>query len=60
MIAANAAGSEKVNRNGSTKRGRAARDRPVCQRDACGGAVWKRVLRAVEELQSVEPGAQIH
>jgi hypothetical protein len=25
-----------------------------------GYAVWKRILRAVEELQSVEPGAQVH
>jgi hypothetical protein len=25
-----------------------------------GFAVWKRVLRAVEELQRVEPGAQVH
>jgi hypothetical protein len=23
-------------------------------------AVWKRILRAVEELQRVEPGAQVH
>ncbi len=25
-----------------------------------GFAVWKRVLRAGEELQRVEPGAQVH
>ena len=25
-----------------------------------GFAVWKRVLRVVEELQRVEPGAQVH
>ncbi len=25
-----------------------------------GCAVWKRVLRAVEELQRVEPGARVH
>ncbi len=28
--------------------------------DLDGAAVWKRVLRAVEELQRVEPGAQVH
>ncbi len=25
-----------------------------------GYAVWKRILRAVDELQRVEPGAQVH
>ncbi len=25
-----------------------------------GFAVWKRVLRAVEELQRVEPGGKVH
>jgi len=28
--------------------------------DLNGYAVWKRVLRAVEELQGVELGAQVH
>ncbi len=28
--------------------------------DSNGCAVWKRVLRAVEELQRVEPGARVH
>ncbi len=28
--------------------------------DLDGLAVWKRVLRAVEELQRVEPGARLH
>ncbi len=28
--------------------------------DLDGYSVWKRVLRAVEELQRVEPGAQVH
>ncbi len=28
--------------------------------DLDGNAVWNRVLRAVEELQRVEPGAQVH
>ena len=28
--------------------------------DLDGYAVWKRILRAVEELQRVEPGAQVH
>ncbi len=28
--------------------------------DLDGCAVWKRILRAVEELQRVEPGAQVH
>ncbi len=25
-----------------------------------GYAVWKRILRAVEELQGTEPGARVH
>ncbi len=25
-----------------------------------GYAVWKRILRAVEELQEVEPGTRVH
>jgi hypothetical protein len=28
--------------------------------DPDGYAVWKRILRAVEELQRVEPGARVH
>ncbi len=28
--------------------------------DLDGYAVWRRVLRAVEELQGTEPGAQVH
>ncbi len=28
--------------------------------DLDGYAVWKRVLRAVEELQEVKPGTQVH
>jgi hypothetical protein len=28
--------------------------------DLDGYAVWKRILRAVEELQRVEPGARVH
>ena len=28
--------------------------------DLEGYAVWRRVLRAVEELQRVEPGARVH
>ncbi len=28
--------------------------------DLAGHAAWKQVLRAVEELQRVEPGAQVH
>ena len=28
--------------------------------DLDGCAVWKRILRAVEELQRVEPGARVH
>ncbi len=28
--------------------------------DLGGYAVWKRILRAVEELQRVEPGARVH
>ncbi len=28
--------------------------------DLNGVAVWKRILRAVEELQGAEPGAQLH
>ncbi len=28
--------------------------------DLDGYAVWKRVLRAVEELQGTEPGARVH
>ncbi len=28
--------------------------------DLDGYAVWKRILKAVEELQRVDPGAQVH
>ncbi len=28
--------------------------------DLDGYAAWKRILRAVEELQRVEPGARVH
>ena len=28
--------------------------------DLDGYAVWRRILRAVEELQRVEPGARVH
>ena len=28
--------------------------------DLDGYGVWKRILRAVEELQGVEPGEQVH
>ncbi len=28
--------------------------------DLDGLAVWKRILRAVEELQEVEPGTRVH
>ncbi len=28
--------------------------------DLDGYAVWKRILRAVEELQEVEPGTRVH
>ncbi len=28
--------------------------------DLDGYAVWKRIVKAVEELQRVEPGAQVH
>ena len=28
--------------------------------DLAGLAVWKRVLRAVEELQGMAPGARVH
>jgi hypothetical protein len=28
--------------------------------DLDGYAVWKRMLRAVEELQRAEPGARVH
>ena len=28
--------------------------------DLDGYAVWKRILKAVEELQRVEPGARVH
>jgi hypothetical protein len=28
--------------------------------DLDGYAVWKRILRAVEEMQGTEPGARVH
>lgn len=28
--------------------------------DLDGAATWKRILRAVEELQRVEPGGKVH
>ena len=28
--------------------------------DLGGSAVWKRILRAVEELRRTEPGARVH
>ncbi len=28
--------------------------------DLDGAAVWKRILRAVEELQGATPGARVH
>ncbi len=28
--------------------------------DLDGYAVWKRILRAVEELQGAEPGSRVH
>ncbi len=28
--------------------------------DLDGCAVWKRILRAVEEMQGTEPGARVH
>jgi hypothetical protein len=28
--------------------------------DLDGFSVWKRILRAIEELQGSEPGAQVH